>query len=660
MHEVMPYNPQLPPAKSLAALPEYVQKKTSWNGLERLIPKIMEDFHVHPALCIEFGVWHGYSTAALANCFDRVIGADVFYGDVIPGTEGTPMIETTRKSLAPWKNIELRECAMEDFDYSGLPIADLIHIDASHNYKDWFGVMKAIAHCRVAIFHDTGNWFVDVPRLVYEIADRFNLPHFHFPHHEGMDILVCANMLNAQDHVALKHFTTQGFPIDGVVHVGANDGYEIPHYLNLGAKKVIAIEPQKRICGILQQKFGDDERVEIYGVALSCANADMVLNVTQGDGLGSSLMEEVEELPSDCEFEPNEIVSSETVPVRRFDSMAINTDGCNVLVIDAQGAEMDALNGFGEKLLDFELLNIECSRESVYVGGPAAQQVINFLACKGFQQETPIKGHGDIMFRRRKTEYPGWNWDRRMLPLLEPHSYVEPSGPMVLGIVSGRHWKDDSGSWEQCVRSWDANSLFRHPRYYVHGKPMMEAYQEVYKNTRQEIIGLMHDDVEIHENTWDQRVLKQFEDPQVGIVGFFGATAHGDPDMYQKPFSVPQFARRNVLANMRNGEGHCQNFKGDCDVVILDGLSLFVRRKILDAMGGWPQNCAVNYIGYDYMACFEARRQGYKVRLVGTEFTHYGWKSPSLIDYDIEAAHLWLWERYRDVMPAEIEFSRLA
>jgi hypothetical protein len=63
----------------------------------------MEDFHVHPGLCIEFGVWHGYSTAALANHFERVIGADVFYGDVIPGTEGTPMIETTRKSLAPWK-----------------------------------------------------------------------------------------------------------------------------------------------------------------------------------------------------------------------------------------------------------------------------------------------------------------------------------------------------------------------------------------------------------------------------------------------------------------------------------------------------------------------------------------------------------------------------
>src|SRR4051812_10791185 len=149
-HTVHHYDPQpLPPAASLTALPQYVREHTSWNGLERLIPKIMEDFRIHPGLCIEFGVWHGYSTAALANSFHRVIGADVFYGDVIPGTEGIPMIETTRRSLAPWSQIELRECAMEDFDYTGLPIADLIHIDASHNYKDWFGVMKAIAHCRV-------------------------------------------------------------------------------------------------------------------------------------------------------------------------------------------------------------------------------------------------------------------------------------------------------------------------------------------------------------------------------------------------------------------------------------------------------------------------------------------------------------------------------
>jgi FkbM family methyltransferase len=468
-------------------------------------------------------VWHGYSTAALANHFERVIGADVFYGDVIPGTEGTPMIETTRKSWrrgrtsnsmnARWKTSITIIAGILPSKYEPLPIADLIHIDASHNYKDWFGVMKAIAHCRVAIFHDTGNWFVDVPRLIYEIADRFNLPHFHFPHHEGMDILVCQNMLTAQDHVEIRHFTKQGFPIEGVVHVGANDGYEIPHYLNLGAKKVIAIEPQKRICGILQQKFGLDERVEIYQVALGGSDGNSTLNVSQGDGLGSSLLPEVKVIPPDCEFEPNEIVSTETVPIRRFDSMNINTEGCNVLVVDAQGMELQALLGFGDKLQDFELLNIECSREPVYVGGPAAQEVVDFLASKGFQQETPIKGHGDIMFRQHKKTFPGWNWGDRMLPLLEPHHYVQPPGPMVLAMVSGRHWKDDSGSWEQCVRTWDQNALFRHPRYHVTGKPIMEAYDEVHRNTTQEIIGYIHDDVSIYENSWDSRVLKEFKDP---------------------------------------------------------------------------------------------------------------------------------------------------
>ena len=654
-HTVNHYDPQpLPPAKSLDALPQYVRTKTSWNGIERLIPRLMEDFHIYPGLCIEHGVWHGYSTAALANCFQSVIGADIFVGDVIPGTEGVPMIETTRNSLSPWNNIELRQCSMEEFDYTGLPIADLIHIDASHNYKDWFGVMRAIAHCRVAIFHDTGNWFVDVPRLIYEIAERFNLPHFHFPHHEGLDILVCANMLNAQDHVEIRHFTKQGLAIEGVVHVGANDGYEIPHYLNLGAKKVIAIEPQNRMCDLLMEKFKDEPRVHVWRAALGDQEGNQTLHVTQDTGMGSSLLVELPP-PPNCEFEANTIVGQEDVPVMRMDGpVGPDIEGCNVLVMDVQGMELQALKGFGELLKQFEMLNVECSREPVYEGGAAAQEVIDFLASQGFKQETPIKGHGDIMFRQRKSVFPGWNCDDRMLPLLEPHHYVQPPGPMVYAMVSGRHWNDGTGSWEQCIRTWDQNSLFRHPRYHVTGKPMMQAYEQVYRNTSQEIIAYIHDDVSIFENTWDDRVLKQFEDPQVGLVGFFGATGHCLENLYSEPCKGQNFVRLGVRSNMVDAEVHGERFTGECDVVVLDGLALFVRRKILDNAGGWPQNTAVSYWCYDYWLGLETRRQGYKIRLVGVNCQHHASKTPSLINENWEAAHQYLYDNYRDVLPARV------
>lgn len=642
-HQVNHYDPHpLSERGSLAALPEYVQKKTSWNGLEKLIPQIIQDFNISPDFCIEFGVWHGYSTAALANNFKRVIGADVFYGDVIPGTEGTPMIETTRKSLAPWGNIELRECAMEDFDYTGLPVADLIHVDASHNYKDWFGVMKAVAHGRVVIFHDTGNWFLDVPRLVYEVAERFGLQHYHYPHCEGLDILDCRPLLDAADHVEIRHFVKQGYPIEGVVHVGANDGYEIPYYLRLGAKKVIAFEPLKSAC----EQIISDPRVEVHNLALGEANTFKMFNITEGDGKGSSFLEE---------FIPYPVVDRRAVDIARFDSLDIDISECNTLVVDVQGFEMQVLKGFSSHLGQFEFLNIECSRVPLYAGEFPAQAVIDYLAEQGFQQETPILDHGDIMFRRKpKRVIPGWNYGDRMLPLLEPHHYVEPPGPLVLGIASGRHWDEGEKSWEHCIRSWDRNALYRQPRYHVFAKPMMEAYNEIYRNTRQEIIGYMHDDLEILENNWDTRVLNQFADPQVGLVGFFGGLGHCQPYLYDEPCKGQNFVRFGVRSNMVDAEVHGERFAGECDVVVLDGLALFVRRRILDKMGGWPIGTPVSYWCYDYLLGCEARRQGYKIRLVGVACQHHASKSPSIIAENWDAAHEWLYNNYRDVLPARV------
>lgn len=40
---------------------------------------------------------------------------------------------------------------------------------------------------------------------------------------------------------------------------------------------------------------------------------------------------------------------------------------------------------------------------------------------------------------------------------------------------------------------------------------------------RHDILAYIHDDVRIYERNWDQRVLKEFDDPTVGVVGFGGA-----------------------------------------------------------------------------------------------------------------------------------------
>lgn len=214
--------------------------------------------------------------------------------------------------------------------------------------------------------------------------------------------------------------------------------------------------------------------------------------------------------------------------------------------------------------------------------------------------------------------------------------------------------------WEgcqDCCKSWDLRGGLRYPTYTVMCKAVLEAYQEAYEKTREPILGLMHDDLMVYEHNWDLRVLKEFEDPTVGMVGFAGALRHGSPDLYKAPYELPQLGRFGFRSNMRNAEHHGERFTGECDVAVLDGFAMFVRRPILEKVGGWPLGTDINYFCYDYWLSCEVRRQGYRIRLVGVDCDHLSGKTASMVQLkdDHAAAHKWLYEHSRDVLPFEVK-----
>lgn len=240
---------------------------------------------------------------------------------------------------------------------------------------------------------------------------------------------------------------------------------------------------------------------------------------------------------------------------------------------------------------------------------------------------------------------------------------------MILGNAT-THWHSETYDWVKCVESWLDRSSAIYDRYEVYRKPMMEAYQEIYTQTHEDIISYMHDDLIILEQDWDLRVLKEFEDPDVGAVGFFGGRGHGTPDMYTKPFDPYSFIRidtiSNLVADERGGttaEQNGERFTGSCDVACFDGLAIFLRRETLDAIGGWPQDRCLAYWGYDLSISALVRRAGYRNRFVGVKCNHLGGKSPSIlwegqptdvVNKDWLAAHQYLWDNYRDVLPAMV------
>lgn len=224
---------------------------------------------------------------------------------------------------------------------------------------------------------------------------------------------------------------------------------------------------------------------------------------------------------------------------------------------------------------------------------------------------------------------------------------------MVLCIAT-RGWKD----WSQCVESWQTYAdLGPLPYSVVFNREVLDAYQQAWNETDEDIMAFIHDDVMIYEGGWDVRVLQQFADPTVGMVCFGGALGHGTPDLYTSPYKLSNLARQHFMSNMRSAALHGARFSGERDVAVADGFALFVRRPILDKGHGWPVDKPVGYYMYSEWLCCETRRQGYRIRLVGVDCEHLGGKTATLVQLtdNYEEAHRYFYDNNHDVMPFEVK-----
>lgn len=217
--------------------------------------------------------------------------------------------------------------------------------------------------------------------------------------------------------------------------------------------------------------------------------------------------------------------------------------------------------------------------------------------------------------------------------------------------VCTRYWP----GWRDCVVSWDSNASESHPYILIPNQPIPYCFELAYRGTSEPIIAMIHDDLVISEQGWDKRVLAEFEDPTVGLVGLAGALGHGNPKMYEEEFKIPNLVRRGFRSNLKDAERHGGRITGAIDVSVLDGLALFVRRSVLDTWGGWPVTEKVGYFMYAEGLCCEVRRQGLRIRMVGVACDHLGGKSSGTpLPHSYEEEHRYFYEHNRDVMPAAV------
>lgn len=163
--------------------PKVINVISAWRGIPSILQDLIQKFNLKTDLALEFGVETGYSTTALAYYFKHVIGVDPFYDK--PGFT----FADVQLSLSAWLNIELHKSKFEQYILKENRYFDLIHIDIIHEYKptydcgDW-----SLQHSNCVIFHDTQS-FPAVMNAVQDLASKYSLAFYNFPHCNGLGIL---------------------------------------------------------------------------------------------------------------------------------------------------------------------------------------------------------------------------------------------------------------------------------------------------------------------------------------------------------------------------------------------------------------------------------------------------------------------------------------
>jgi FkbM family methyltransferase len=169
-----------------------------------------------------------------------------------------------------------------------------------------------------------------------------------------------------------------------VVDGGANKGRTVDRLLALYPRAAVyAYEPLPRLARKLAKRFAAEPRVAVRPVALGSAPAVLTLNVLES-ATCSSLLPPSGILEKHAD-KPMGLAQAVDVAVARLDAELATAP--DVVKLDLQGFELEALKGLGELIAGVKAVLCEVSFIPMYQGQPLGPEVIAWMEGKGFAVE---------------------------------------------------------------------------------------------------------------------------------------------------------------------------------------------------------------------------------------------------------------------------------
>lgn len=136
-----------------------------------------------------------------------------------------------------------------------------------------------------------------------------------------------------------------------------------------------------------------------------------------------------------------------------------------------------------------------------------------------------------------------------------------------------------------------------------------------------DIIAILHNDLFVYDDNWDERVLSVFENEKVGLAGFFGSKG-----------THTSGGRMDAMSNMIEAEYHGVRETGDKRVGAFDGLSLIGRRKMFEQVGGFDEKYVYHHF-YDRDMSLESHFAGWENWFIGVYCHHISGVTANRPDY---------------------------
>ena len=184
----------------------------------------------------------------------------------------------------------------------------------------------------------------------------------------------------------------QNKSIKTVIDIGAHKGEFAQNALKIkGVEKVISFEPQKKIYEILNQKFLNNNKVNINNFALSNKVEKKLMKINKMTAT-STLNQEINndslyfKFKSLLLYQKNSIISEEEINTTTFDIFFNDRtfDQNTLLKIDTEGYEYQVLQGSSAKITEVKYVLIENQFSKMYKN-------VNFQDCHNFLLEKNFK-----------------------------------------------------------------------------------------------------------------------------------------------------------------------------------------------------------------------------------------------------------------------------